>query len=366
MTPSLRGLAQPIDSTPGANALGGAPLPAPRALNPAGAPLPSRDFSGQLLAIADSAIEPPAALPVEESPAVEGREAHRAQTNAEPQEQHPELSAEQWLLGMLGQQLTLVQVRDPQQVTPATAPALATASGAARLVANAGLSSSAPAGRIPEQPIPAPVATLADGLATQSLPAATASAVPPAAATPEALRELPDSLLAALGEREDATPDVAVGERQAAVPTSPAERTLKLHAPEAKWGEQMLQALREQVELQLSQRSQNATIRLDPPELGSLEILLSHESGRLHVQLSAANADVARLLQQTSERLRQELVGQHFVQVQVQVGADGGQGQGQPRRQPLAQEQVAVAANPHEQTEQATPGKRPRDVLVTV
>lgn len=366
MTPSLRGLAQPIDSTPGANALGGAPLPAPRALNPAGAPLPAGVFSGQLLAIADSAIEPPAALPVEESPAVEGREAHRAQTNAEPQEQHPELSAEQWLLGMLGQQQTLVQARDPQQATPATAPALATASGAARLVANAGLSSSAPPGRIPAQPIPAPATTLADGLATQSLPAATASAVPPAAATPEALRELPDSLLAALGEREDATPDVAVGERQAAAPTSPAERTLKLHAPEAKWGEQMLQALREQVELQLSQRSQNATIRLDPPELGSLEILLSHESGRLHVQLSAANADVARLLQQTSERLRQELVGQHFVQVQVQVGADGGQGQGQPRRQPLAQEQVAVAANPHEQTEQATPGKRPRDVLVTV
>lgn len=366
MTPSLRGLAQPIDSTPGANALGGAPLPAPRALNPAGALLPSRDFSGQLLAIADSATEPPAALPGEEPPAVEGREAHRAQTNAEPQEQHPELSAEQWLLGMLGQQQTLVQARDPQQVTPATAPALATVSGAARLVANAGLSSSAPAGRIPAQPIPAPAATLADGLAAQSLPAATASAVPPAAATPEALRELPDSLLAALGEREDATPDLAVGERQAAAPTSPAERTLKLHAPEAKWGEQMLQALREQVELQLSQRSQNATIRLDPPELGSLEILLSHESGRLHVQLSAANADVARLLQQTSERLRQELVGQHFVQVQVQVGADGGQGQGQPRRQPLAQEQVAVAANPHEQTEQATPGKRPRDVLVTV
>ena len=85
-----------------------------------------------------------------------------------------------------------------------------------------------------------------------------------------------------------------------------------LQAPEA-GGEQMLHALREHVEVQLQQRQQSASIRLDPPELGSLEIHLSHESGRLTVQLSAANADVARLLQQTSDRLRQELVAQQFV-----------------------------------------------------
>lgn len=94
----------------------------------------------------------------------------------------------------------------------------------------------------------------------------------------------------------------------------------KFEGPEAKWGEQMLHALRNQVELQLQQRTQSATIRLDPPELGSMEIFLSHESGRLTVQISAAQTDVAKMLQQSSERLRQELTQQNFIQVNVQVG----------------------------------------------
>ncbi len=128
----------------------------------------------------------------------------------------------------------------------------------------------------------------------------------------------------------------------------------------------MLHALRENVDLQIQQKIQSATIRLDPPELGSMEILLSHESGRLNVHLSAANADVARLLQQTSERLRHELVGQHFVQVNVQVGADSGGQQGQPRQRPvLAGEDAPLAARPQEQEQQRESG-RARDVLVTV
>jgi len=147
-----------------------------------------------------------------------------------------------------------------------------------------------------------------------------------------------------------------------------AERPLKLHAPQTQWGEQMLASLREHVELQINQRIQNATIRLDPPELGSLEIFLSHESGRLSVQLSAANADVARLLQQTSERLRQELVGQNFVQVNVQVSADaqGGRQQQQAQAQRwLVEDEVAAAvalpAGGERNGAQST-----SDVLVTV
>lgn len=147
-----------------------------------------------------------------------------------------------------------------------------------------------------------------------------------------------------------------------------AERPLKLHAPQTQWGEQMLASLREHVELQINQRIQNATIRLDPPELGSLEIFLSHESGRLSVQLSAASADVARLLQQTSERLRQELVGQNFVQVNVQVSADaqGGRQQQQAQAQRwIAEDEVAAAvalpAGGERNGAQST-----SDVLVTV
>lgn len=157
-------------------------------------------------------------------------------------------------------------------------------------------------------------------------------------------------------------------ERAQAAPPQALDRTLKLRAPEARWGEQMLHALRENVELQIQQKIQSATIRLDPPELGSMEILLSHESGRLNVQLTAVNADVARLLQQSSDRLRQELVGQHFVQVNVQVGADSGGQQGQQRhRAALAAEELPLAARTLEEEQQdSRAAERARDVLVTV
>src|SRR5690606_8551048 len=82
-----------------------------------------------------------------------------------------------------------------------------------------------------------------------------------------------------------------------AVQESGFQSTFKLPTAEAKWGEQLLHTLRDQVQVQLQQRIQNATIRLDPPELGSLEIFLSHESGRLNVHITASQSDVARLLQ---------------------------------------------------------------------
>lgn len=145
------------------------------------------------------------------------------------------------------------------------------------------------------------------------------------------------------------------------------ERTLKLQGTEAKWGEQMLHTLRENVGLQLQHRQQNATIRLDPPELGAMEIFLSHESGRLTVHISAAQGDVARMLQQTSDRLRQELVNQHFVQVNVQVSSDsqGGQRHSQQRSTPWSEAQITQN---HQGTEAATPSKTSahNGILVTV
>lgn len=143
------------------------------------------------------------------------------------------------------------------------------------------------------------------------------------------------------------------------------ERGLKLAAPEARWGEQMLYALRETVEVQVQQRFQQATIRLDPPELGSLEIFISHESGRLTVHISAAQTDVARLLASTSERLRQELVEQNNVQVHVQVSSDS-QGhsqrdQGRPSREPAIADAIQDA-----QLSSALLKQRDSGVLVTV
>ena len=143
-----------------------------------------------------------------------------------------------------------------------------------------------------------------------------------------------------------------------------AERLVRLEGNDAQRGEQMLQALRQNVQLQIQQSQQVATIRLDPPELGSLEIQVSQESGKISVQINAAQADTLRLLQQTSDRLRHELLTQQFVQVNVQVGGDGRSGQ-QSRQDQGGSSEVLVRGNPLNDSGQAS-RTAPRDVLATV
>ena len=137
-------------------------------------------------------------------------------------------------------------------------------------------------------------------------------------------------------------------------------------APEAKWGEQLLHTLRDQVQVQIQQKIQNATIRLDPPELGSLEIYLSHESGRLTVNITASQADVARLIQTTSDRLRQELAGPQFTQVHVQTSAEGQSGQQQSRERQRFFEDQQILGNDQSMVGNSQPTNRSGDVLVTV
>lgn len=146
---------------------------------------------------------------------------------------------------------------------------------------------------------------------------------------------------------------------QSSTQTSPT-----LNSPEAKWGEQLLHTLRDQVQLQIQQKIQNATIRLDPPELGSLEIYLSREGGRLHVQITASQADVARLIQQTSDRLRQELSGPQFTQVNIQTSAEGQSGQQQSRQRYASDEMIL--ANEQAFVGNETQTTRTSDVLVSV
>lgn len=293
-------------------------------------------------------------------------------------------AAEQWLLGMLSQQQVVVQAREAASTgLPAVLPFAA---------AQAEAAVDSPDGFAERQPDYLDVALPTVQLESQGERFADRQSGSVAALRAAFDRPAPPSMQAAeallLSVEQDSTPPIehipalvdageghetAIlgGERPASSGVQVAERLIKLQGPDAKWGEQMLHAMREHVEVQLQQRQQSATIRLDPPELGSLEIHLSHDAGRLTVQLSAANADVARLLQQTSDRLRQELVAQHFVQVNVQVGADAQSGrQGQPRQSEHGEDVLAGAVAPGSN---ATPvggsGRsvsRTNDVLVTV
>ncbi|MFQ7899960.1 flagellar hook-length control protein FliK [Stutzerimonas degradans] len=375
--------------------------PAPRAAQPIGAMVvaaaaPVLDghaatgeqpgvFGAQMARAADAEQLPPVdlpalpfgALPVATTDeATSGLPAREAASATE--ETSPELTAEQWLLGMLGQQQTQVQARDAgQPAAPVATVAIALAATAAPPptttdplpVSAATLPPTEPPVRRGVDAAPTVVETRLPPSRAGAEPQPAPSAAPLLEAGAEVAQRVADPVDALLGVDDAARgePASTASERPAQSPQLGSERLLKLQTPQARWGEQMLQALRDNVELQLQQKIQSATIRLDPPELGALEIHLSHESGRLNVQLSAAHADVARLLQQTSDRLRQELVGQNFVQVNVQVGADGQgqQGRGQPRA-PLAEDQPLPAANAQQPATQARGRERAADVLVTV
>ncbi|MFV9682161.1 flagellar hook-length control protein FliK [Pseudomonas sp. NY15367] len=290
-----------------------------------------------------------------------------------------EADAEQWLASVLGQQAVRIEAREAPQQAPHER-AEQDHSDDEQVVTLPGelVGQAQPQ---PRQPVPAESSRAASTPALGQSPAPLQAQVAPAAlqmaaevatqtAAPglvnesaelKVLERLPGSSI----DGDKTAPATAAATPATTAPLA-AERPLKLHAPQAQWGEQMLASLREHVDLQINQRIQNATIRLDPPELGSLEIFLSHESGRLSVQLSAANADVARLLQQTSERLRQELVGQNFVQVNVQVSADAQGGRQQQQAQAwLTEDEVAAAVTLPAAGERSA-GLSTSDVLVTV
>ncbi|MGR2669311.1 flagellar hook-length control protein FliK [Vibrio campbellii] len=117
-------------------------------------------------------------------------------------------------------------------------------------------------------------------------------------------------------------------------PTSPLAATqaqgaewaaVRVDTSSGRWGEQMMQVLQDRVTLQAQQNLQEAKIRLDPPELGKLDLLVRVEGDRLSVQINANTAATREALMQVSERLRIELQEQNFVHVDVNVGSDQGQ-----------------------------------------
>ena len=103
--------------------------------------------------------------------------------------------------------------------------------------------------------------------------------------------------------------------------------SMQIDTKAGKWGEQMMQVLHDRVTLQAQQNMQEAKIRLDPPELGKLDLLVRVEGDRLNVQINANTTATREALVQISERLRAELQQQNFVHVDVNVGSDQGKGQ---------------------------------------
>lgn len=90
--------------------------------------------------------------------------------------------------------------------------------------------------------------------------------------------------------------------------------------------------LGERLHMQINQRSEHAVIRLDPPSMGSIEIVIRQESGGLTVQMRASHPEVARQLHAIGDTLRQDLVQRQHGDVSVQVSDQARDATGDHRR----------------------------------
>lgn len=126
-------------------------------------------------------------------------------------------------------------------------------------------------------------------------------------------------------------PQVQTPQGAPAAPTAPAaggapvldSGSVRLPASEPDlWQRPLAQALGDRLQVQASQGIEHARIRLEPPSLGRIEIVLRQESGQLQVQLSASHHEVVRQLQAMGDGLRQELSHKQGTPVTVQVFED--------------------------------------------
>lgn len=172
---------------------------------------------------------------------------------------------------------------------------------------------------------------------SESQPVATKAAVTLDNALNAALNQV---LNPASGAASNAQTQIQVNASSAATTAvnSPEWASVRIDTQAGKWGEQMLQVLHDRVTLQAQQHLQEAKIRLDPPDLGKLDLVVRVEGDRLSVQINANAAATREALMQVSDRLRAELQSQNFVHVDVNVSADQGD-----QRQSSSQDEAAAS-----------------------
>ncbi|WP_145542362.1 flagellar hook-length control protein FliK [Yersinia alsatica] len=147
---------------------------------------------------------------------------------------------------------------------------------------------------------------------------------------------------------------------EATTPRMESQLTLAKSQPE--WSQQLRTVLGERLQLQLESKMQHATIRLDPPDMGKIDISVHMEGGKLQVHINASQGDVYRALQQSSAELRQTLTGQNSAAVEVQISANSQQ---QQRQQQHQKPHDAILAARHIET-QVDMGADDGTLLITV
>lgn len=112
--------------------------------------------------------------------------------------------------------------------------------------------------------------------------------------------------------------------------------------PVNKGPQALVQALADRVQVQQVQGAQIATVRLDPPQMGSLEIRIRQDATGVHVQMQASHGEVGRQLVAVVENLRQELLARspeaHVTVSHSRSMSSGGQSDTQRHAQPWSEE----------------------------
>lgn len=154
----------------------------------------------------------------------------------------------------------------------------------------------------------------------------------------------------------DALPPTAAGiAAPAAASADAAAPVLKLAGAAPAWQQPLREALGERLQLQLSRHAEQAVIRLDPPNLGRIDIAIRNIAGALEVNISATHTEVVRQLHAVSDNMRSDLAQRQFSDVSVTINAAprnpasgqqlAGDQQGR-QRQPEQQQDEARAATP--------------------
>lgn len=114
---------------------------------------------------------------------------------------------------------------------------------------------------------------------------------------------------------------------------------LTLDRQAAMWSEQMLAPLTDRLRVQAQMDIRQATLRLDPPDLGKLELQVRSEGDRVFIQISATNPMVRDQLLQLADKMRQDLMlGSQYAQVDVNIGQHAEQDNGKPQHTESSQD----------------------------
>jgi flagellar hook-length control protein FliK len=174
----------------------------------------------------------------------------------------------------------------------------------------------APAPAQPGDARPSASAALSAALsALQGGQAADSSAAPIAAKDSASL--LADS------QRQPGDGNALPGFRSVLAGTAPGQPSDAVHlsgSPE-QWQQPLRAALGDRLQLQLARNDDRAVIRLEPPNMGSVEISVRHTGGALQVHIAASHSEVLRQLNTIGDAVRQDLSQRQLGEVAVTVTA---------------------------------------------